>query len=125
MIGWILSSWIGQVAFVVFAIWFARGLWKAAMRPRLTLVDVGERLDHHGTFVTVNRLEYLPPWRTFKGEVWLLYSDYALRESDGLKVDGYSTMWSGVVQELRALVEVRRARDFETEKLTKDERRPN
>jgi hypothetical protein len=129
VIAWLLSSWIGQLAAVVFAAWFLRGLWKATMRPRLTYISSSfARKEHERReyLVSVKRQELLPPWRTLE-ETWLVViapkgtADWCAREGDGK----FLPQNDKLSVRLRALVRLAKARESETEELLKAERRPN
>jgi hypothetical protein len=130
VIAWLMTNWVTQLVWVVFAAWFARGVWKATMRPRLTYVEHSEvTKGERATILTVKRIQRLPPWRTLK-ETWVLigkfgYYDCAIRESDGLRVSTNNDVWGGVVQQLYGMREVLRVREAETEQLSAPERRPN
>jgi hypothetical protein len=124
VIAWLLSSWMGQLAFAVFAIWFARGVWKATMRPRLTYVSHSE-VKGHGWFITVRRQELIPPWRTIE-ETWLTDSlsvsnSTLTRVGDGKVLYDFGPLSRSLLQ----LIVVARARDAETEQILKPEARPN
>lgn len=131
MIAWLMTNWLTQIATVAFAIWFARGVWKATMRPRLTYVSHQE-VKGHGTLLTVKRQELLPPWRMLE-ETWLLpgksyYDQTAIRESDGSKIwwDRVLTIGSSnLCHQLYGLHAIKLARDAETDELLKQEARPN
>jgi hypothetical protein len=130
VIGWLLTSWPGQIAIVLFAAWFLRGLWKATMRPRVKLVS-WSRLDR-GKYskseylVTVVRNELLPPWRTLE-EAWLVGETHrgpcATRESDGRKIEQGITFPSPLALNLKGLCEVAEAREQETADLIADDPR--
>jgi hypothetical protein len=122
MISWLLTNWITQSLWLLAAIWFANGLRKAVMRPRVTYVT-HSNLQGHGTLLTVKRQELLPPWRTLD-ETWLLVSSRdnktATRESDGKSLeDGWlDTIGSPLTRRFHALVAVHEARAKETETLS-------
>jgi hypothetical protein len=121
MIAWLLTSWIGQIAAVVFAAWFLHGLWKATMRPRVTLVSYTELKERTQCLLAVRRNELLPPWRTLE-ETWLLEvrSWYCVRESDGRRITSGN---SGLAESLHGLWDFAQARAAETDELIADEKR--
>ncbi len=116
MISWLLTNWITQILWLLAAIWFANGLRKAVMRPRVTYVTHSE-IDGHGTLLTVKRQELLPPWRTLE-EVWLLEGApkrACTRELDGLEL---RYKHSDLAERLFGLLTVQEARAKETETLS-------
>jgi hypothetical protein len=120
MISWLLTNWLTQILCVLAALWFANGLRKAIMRPRVTHVTHSE-VEGHGTLLTVKRQELLPPWRTLD-ETWLLVGRYsATREKDGKSLDGDPFTLTGgshLQQNLHGLLAVQEARAKETETLS-------
>jgi hypothetical protein len=123
MLAWLLTSWPSQIAVVVFAVWFLRGLWVATQRPRLKYVSHSD-VEHRNWLVTVERQQLLPPW-TKVTETWLVTEEYdgatAVREGDGYRVAHRDRV--SLARELLGVVCVARARDKETERLTKEESR--
>lgn len=124
MIAWLMTNWMTQLATVVFAIWFARGVWKATMRPRLTYVSHQE-VKGHGWFLTVRRQQLLPPFLRVE-ETWHLtsldhYYSTTTRVSDGHVL----TDRTDLEKSLCRLVAIAKARDAETDELLKQEARPN
>lgn len=123
MIAWLMTNWMTQLATIAFATWFARGVWKATMRPRLTYVS-HSKVEGHGWFLTVRRQHLLPPFMCVE-ETWHLHdlSGYGTtaRVSDGHEL----TDRTDLRHSLANLVLAARARDAETDELLKQEARPN
>ena len=123
MISWLLTNWLTQILWLLAGLWFANGLRKAIMRPRVTYVT-HSKVDGHGVLLTVRRQQLLPPWLTVE-ETWLLSvgGHFCTRERDGRTIQ--NSKWSmddsghGLAPRLFGLLEVQEVRAKELETLSK------
>lgn len=127
MTAWLLSfgwNWL----LVPVAIWFLNGLRKAFLNPRIKL-HLMTKVKDGEYFLEVTRQELLPPWRQLR-ETWLLHAhpncrngrDGQATREDGKTapyVPGYMTLSSSLGAALFGTLRVAKARDAETEELSK------
>lgn len=122
MTGFLLSfgwNWL----LIPAAIWFANGLRKALLNPRIKYVSHTPAAKH-GKLVTLRRQELLPPWRLLD-ETWLVDEDRAIRDGDGQTVfppgryDAFTLPSEMLFLKMRGQLRMIAARDAETEELSK------
>jgi hypothetical protein len=114
--------WLTKLAVGIFAAWFLRGVYAAVCRPRLTYRS-HELLKDKRMFITVDRQEVLPPWRSLR-ETWLVARHGRLtfpsREGDGrVAKDSTYDVLSPLGKRLEALQETIEAREEQLKEMSK------
>ncbi len=119
MISWLFTNWATQLAAVVFAVWFLRGMWIAVIgNPRLRYISHSRIESKKGDFLTVSRQQLIPPWLRVQ-EVWWVPDNrnayHCVREGDGFRAHGSGSLELG----LHSLVMLADMRQAETDELLK------
>lgn len=135
VIWWFFTNYGTQLIYLGVGLWFANGLRKAIFKSRVRVISFSK--TKAGLFVETERQQLLPPWLTFK-ETWMAHPNQAytrgydryqftdyIREPDGVAMSDWRFKPFGhpLSNQLTSALNVKKARDDETEELLKEESR--